>query len=173
MKRITAVAVSFALNIVLIAWGRGSFLAVFLPMVLSLWIGLPLLILSVVFYIIANRKNRLRIMNVSSWGIAIAMIIFSTLLSIPAGKRILAGDMNDGQSFCNSLVLQLENTKNHTGEYPRDISNVLKGQRPPRLLHSGFYQSDGTSFSFIITDPGDIMGGVEYSSQTKRWSHWD
>jgi hypothetical protein len=173
MKWIIAVSVSLILNLGLVALGRGSFLAVFLPMVTSLWIGLPLLILSVVFYFASSHKKLLPFGHVSLWGIAIAVIIFSTLLSIPAGKRILAGDMAEAQSFCNSLVDHLEQSKSQSGEYPRDISSVLKGQRLPSLLRPGFFKSDGAAFSFIITDPGDIMGGIVFSSQTKSWGHWD
>lgn len=173
MKWIIAIAASVVLNAVLILWGRGSFLAATIPLGTSLWIGLPLLILSGVFCSIAARRNRVRFMNVCAGGIAVALVIFSTLLSLPLGKRVLAHDLRRARTFCESLIPQLEQSKAENGNYPRDIRGMLGGRRPPSLLGSSFYQSDGTSFTFIISDPGTIMGGVEFNSQTKGWHHWD
>jgi len=81
--------------------------------------------------------------------------------------------MSNAQAFCEALVPRLEQVRSETGSYPRDVSEALGGQRPPGPLGSRFYWSDGTSFSFTIGDPGTIMGGVEYTSQSGGWYRWD
>lgn len=173
MKWKVAILASVVLNTILLLWGHGTFIAVVLAMAISFWIGLPLLLLSAVGVAIAARKNWVRFMNISSCGIATALVIFSTLLSVPAGKRILAHDLRMAQSFCEELIPLIEQHKNETGSFPQKIVAQIDERRPPRLIDAQFYQSDGTNYYFIINDPGTIMGGYEFSSNRREWCPWD
>ena len=112
-------------------------------------------------------------MSVSGSGIAAALVIFSTLLSIPVGSKFTAYDTRKAKAFCEALVPKMEHIRDQAGEYPRDISKVLDGQCPPRLFESRYYHCDGTNFSFTIVDPGSIMGGWSYDNQRKKWDYWD
>jgi hypothetical protein len=173
MKWIIAIITSLILNAILILWGRGSFLATVISLGASFWIGLPLLILSGVFFSIAARRNSSRLMTISGSGIATSLIIFSTLLTIPIGNRIIGHDVRKAKAFCEALVPQMEQIKSETGSYPHDLSRVLDGQRAPSLFETRYFHCDGTNFSFTIVDPGTIMGGWSYDNQRRQWDYWD
>ena len=173
MKWKVAILASVVLNTILLLWGHGTFIAVVLAMATSFWIGLPLLLLSAVGFAIAARKNLVRLKKISACGIVTAFVIFSTLLSIPAGKRILADDLRMAQAFCEELIPIIEQHRNETGSFPQKIVYQIDKQRTPRLIDAQFYQSDGTNYYFIINDPGTIMGGFEFSSDRKEWCPWD
>lgn len=104
---------------------------------------------------------------------SVALVIFSTLFSIPAGGKLLAYDLRNAQAFCEALVPRLEQAKVDSGAYPPEIARLLDGQRLPKLWRPPVYNSDGTNFALIINDPSTMMGGVVYSSETKDWHHWD
>jgi len=173
MKWIIAIATSVVLNAFLILWGRGSFLAAIISLGSSFWIGLPVLILSAVFFSIAARKNNPRFMSISTSGIAVAAVIFSTILSIPIGSRLGAHETHKAKAFCEALVPRMEEIRSQTGAYPRDLSNLLDGLRPPSLFEPKYFHCDGTNFNFTIVDPGSIIGGWSYESTTKKWHYWD
>jgi len=136
MKWIIANVASLVLNAILVLWGRGSFLVAVLSIGVSLWIGLPLLILSCVFFSIASRKNRTRFMNMSGYCFAVALITFSTILSIPIGGKLLAHDIRKAKAFCEDLVPKLNKVKNDTGAFPKDISELLDEARPPPFVRT-------------------------------------
>lgn len=173
VKWVVAIGASVLLNAILILWGRGSFVSAILPLGVSLWIGLPLIVLSAALYSVAARRNNFRFMKICSGGVIVALVIFSTLASLPVGERLLARDMNRAKAFCEALIPRLEQSKARDGTYPRDIAAVLDRRRTPGLLQHQFYWSDGTNFTFVIGDPGTIMGGVEYDSRSKGWHSWD
>ena len=173
MKWIIAIATSLILNAILILWGRGSFLATIISLSASFWIGLPLLISSGVFFSIAARKNSARFMTISGSGIVAAFVIFSTMLTILIGSKLVNHDVRKTKAFCEALVPKMEKIKEQTGVYPKDISGVLGGLRPPHLFEPQWYHCDGTNFSFTIADPGTIMGGWSYDNQRRTWDYWD
>jgi hypothetical protein len=173
MKWIIAIAASVVLNAVLILWGRGSFLAAIIALGTSFWIGLPLIILSAVFFSIAARKNSARFTSIAGSGIAAALVIFSTMLSIPIGNKVVDHDVREAKVFCEALVPKMELIREQTGGYPRDISTLLEGIYMPHLFEPRWYHCDGTNFSFTIGDPGTIMGGWSYDNQRKKWDYWD
>lgn len=173
MKWIIAIATSVVLNAFLILWGRGSFLAAIISLGGSLWIGLPSLILSAVFFAMAARKNNTRFMSISTSGIAVAAVIFSTVLSIPIGSKLGAYETRKAKAFYEALVPRMEEIRVQTGHYPRDLSDVLDGLRPPRLFEPMYFHCDGTNFSFTIVDPGSIMGGWSYDNKNTNWYYWD
>jgi len=173
MKWIIAIVTCFVLNAILIVWGRGSFLAAVISLGASFWIGLPLLVLSGVVFSIAARKNSTRFMTISGSGIVAALIILSTILTIPIGGTIVEHDVSKAKAFCEALVPEMEDIRDQTGAYPRDISVVLDGLRPPRLFEPRYYHCDGTNFSFTIVDPGNIMGSWFYDNQREKWFYED
>lgn len=164
LKWIIPVALSFVLNAGLVFCGRGKTFAAILPIAISLSMALFLLISTLVF-----RKFR----DFCAQDIALACVVFSTLLSIPAGILVHAGDLHKAQSFCETLIPGIERIKAQTGAYPSDVSSVLAEQHPPRLFQSCVYRLDGTNFSLVVIDPSLIMNdGMKYSSQTKAWCHY-
>jgi hypothetical protein len=173
MKWIIAIVTCLVLNTILIVWGRGSFLAAVISLGTSFWIGLPLLILSCAFFSIAARKKSTRFMTISSSGIIAALIIFSTMLTIPIGNKIVEHDVSKAKAFCEALAQKMEKVKGKTGLYPKDISGVIEGAPQPHLFKPSWYHCDGTNYSFTIADPGTIMGGWSYGNQRKTWDYWD
>jgi len=173
MKWIIALVTSLALNVLLLLWGRGSFLAVVLLLSTSLWIGLPLLILAGVSFFISSRKQTPRLKTLSGYGITAALIIFSTMLTIPVSSKLVDYDVRRAKDFCEALGPKMERIKAKTGCYPRDLSEVIAGEHPPHLFEPKWFHSDGTNYSYTIADPGTIMGGWSYDNQRKHWEYWD
>ena len=173
MKWIIAITSSIFLNVFLILWGRGSFASTLITIGAAIWVGVPLLVLSTVLFLIARYKNSARYKRIFSSSIAVALIIASTLISIPIGTRVLAYDVRKAMVFCEDLIPELELSKHTHGVYPQDITVLLDNRRLPDVLNGTFYQSDGTGFTFTISNPGTIMGGKQFSSRTGEWSNWD
>ena len=173
MKWIIAIVTCLVLNAVLLVWGRGNFIAAVISLSASFWIGLPLLILSGVFFSVAARKNNTRFMTISGSGIIAALIIFSTMLTIPTGNKIVDHDVSKAKAFCEALVPKMEKFKDQTGSYPKDISGIIGGTRQPHLFKPEWYHCDGTHFSFMIIDPSSMMGSWIYEDRNTNWYYCD
>jgi K+ transporter len=145
----------------------------FISFVASFFIGLPLFIICVIYLLIANRISNARFINGAWTGITVALVICSTLLSIPIGNRLLDHDIHKAKTFCESLIPLIEQSKTQDAVYPQYITAVLGNRNPPRLLGPSFYWSDGTNFTFVISDPSTLMGGFEWSSQVRDWHEFD
>lgn len=171
---VLALSAAVVLNAVLILLGRGSFLVMFLVLCSSVYAGAPLFLLSVLVFLLAAFKKNSKLRSMAVQGITAALVILSTLLSIPLGNKVLAYDLRTAQSFCEELMPRLEEIRSRTGSYPKELAVLLKGKSLPWLLDSRFYQSDGASYRLLIYNPGIFLGGgLVYNSEEKKWQHWD
>ena len=162
---------AFAVAVILIFLGRGSFLHVSAVVAVNLWIGFPLLMVAAGARIVwkFDRSYGVRRVMTSSL-LAVGLLSFQ-LLTIPAGKIVLARDIQKAEAYCESLVLTLDRLKEKQGAYPRSQEKAIKEPDDlPRILRSDhFYWSNGQIFTLTFADPAGELTFYEFNSARRRW----
>ncbi len=92
------------------------------------------------------------------------------MLVFPVGWALEKKDVRDAKKYCESLIPRLEEYKEASGCYPRDVDMVIDpSRRLPRLFQDdrlfsgdGFYHGSCYGFEFNFEDTGDIFGMCMY-----------
>ena len=153
--------------------GRGSLPHAIIAIALVVWIApvvlaLLLALLAVFFYRAPRGRWLPRALEAL---LCIALGIGCIAMSYPAGLILNAIDMRRAERYYDtSLIPVLEEWKEHTGTYPRDLAEAAKDLgRAPRLVSPSSYDVDGTEYTLVIHDPASIFGGRFYSSTIRAW----
>lgn len=165
-----SVTSSFMINLILVMAWRGSVEHVFI-LIMLFWLSVALAIASIIPLIFSFfLQNRSAARRVARGVFVIAVIVGSSLISLPLGWRVNRYDIDRAKDFCNRLRPGLEQWRRDTGRYPdRPFANPT-GVRPPRLLQDmEFYHSFGDYYIFEFRDPSEIFGDVEFDSRDKTW----
>lgn len=161
---------ALVLAVILTLGGRGSFLHVSSVVAVNLWIGFPLLMVAAGARIVwkFDRSYGVRRVMTSSL-LAVGLLSFQ-LLTIPAGKIVLARDIQKAEAYCESLVLTLDQLKEKQGAYPKSQEQIIKEPDLPRILRSDhFYWSNGQIFTLTFADPAGPLNFYEFNSARRKW----
>lgn len=161
------------LNVLLTVFGRGGFGCFIIVASLCLYIGLPLLVASAIFYTVAKFKSSGKLKVVSNFCFYSALLLGSSVLSFFSGGVLLDYDISKAKRYCESLVPALDEYKDVNGNYPKSLTRVSDQKKVPRLLRrNSYYSSDGDSFEYFFMDPGGMMNGFGFSSNDRQWYEW-
>ena len=154
-------------------WGRGSFIHFLYVFIASVWIAVPLILLSLICYWLGFFWKPSVVSWVSTIFLGLAIIMLIQILSLIGGKILHEKDLRDAKKYCESLINSIELIKVKTGQYPSNIQSVLPSSLPVLLRRENFYWSDGNSYSFDFSDPAEMMMSYGFSSKTKHWERYD
>jgi hypothetical protein len=164
-------AASLAINLVLAAIGRGSFVQS-LAVVLIIPIALILLCIGSLIFRFGGASPGHR--RLAMRAIAFGLVAGNCFISLPIGWLVNRYDIEQAKSFCNRLRPELERHRYRTGRYPEQLPPASAGGRLPRLLKdSEFYHSFKDFYVISFGDPSGIFNGFEYDSRDGAWSEWD
>ena len=157
--------------LILTFWGRGNFLHITAVVAANLWIGFPLLMVAAGARIVWKFDRSYRVRRVMMTALLAVGVLSFQLLTVPAGKIILARDIRKAEAYCESLILTLDQLKEAQGAYPRSQEKIIKEPDDlPRILRSDhFYWSNGQIFTLTFADPAGPLNFYEFNSARRKW----
>jgi hypothetical protein len=169
---IIAGALALLLNVLLVIFGRGSFLHIVFVFGAVVYIAVPGVVAGVVFWRVRQRGPTVRVL--AKLAFAVSAVAASTIISGLVGTAVLARDIANAKRYCESLIPKLEQYRSAHGIYPTDLSALRDRGVPPRLLRDeDYYHSNGLGYSFSFGDPGGMMNGFARDQQSANWEEWD
>lgn len=152
-----------------IVWLADPFLLSLIGVVALVWIGVPILVVSVVHLLLALRRGsspRPALLIMASvigfacvFGLAKVANHYVQELAVDAAKEYPA-----------RVEPMLENYRKTHGTYPSNLDQLPFKPAIPRLLRTSYgYRADGTEYSFSFGQPGGLIDTWEYNRATKSW----
>ena len=155
---------------------RDDFKVGLLSFGLVLYVGLPLVFLSVVARIVAGVWKRNAMLWTATGMVAtVALIGTQAVVSWPLAYTCVKHDVTKARSYCESLVPGIEAHKQATGACPKSLEGIARTGRPvPRLLRKGSLQfspaADG-SYTMEFYAPGGLLSEIHtYHSKSGKWT---
>ena len=170
MRRVFVCAASVAVNLALVAWGRGAIGQI---IVISILVQLAFVALFVGFF--------MRVAPAGVWRhawpvIAVGVIAGSCLISLPIGSLVNRYEMTRARQFCDGLRPGLDRFRRSNGRYPGQLSELPIKVQPPWLLDgTEFYHLEGagSGYRFSFVDPSRFLAGYDFDSRRGTWDYWD
>jgi hypothetical protein len=151
---------------------RGTFGGFALVVMLILFIGVPVFLISLGACVVTGLLKRESQCVPAQKGMILSIFIFALIVPYGLSLSVFDHDVKQALLFCERLIAQLDHIKQSTGEYPTDISNLLSQEKLPRFLQrNGLdYSSDGKEFTLDFAEYGMMtVQGWEYRSSRGEW----
>ena len=177
MKRKLAITLSVALVGLLVAGTlafigkRDTFFHLFVEFV-AFFVGIPLFAIGLgVWRSAKTRKSELRQRTGISLMIA-GGLLMTQWAAIPLGREIAYREIQEAQSFCESLIPSLENYKQINQKYPENLDAIISSENelPDLLKLQDFYSGYEDNFQFSFIEPDSFIDRLHvYKSETHMW----
>ena len=136
------------------------------------WLGGPLLLAWGVVQLVRLARKRI---NHSSLfhGLKIlgAAVLFS-VMSLVVGEGVGHAKREQRKEFVQRAVPLVDAYHASHGNYPIFLNEVSDVEIPFLVGSDLSYSSNGERFEFVYFDNQSLMGGLLYSSSTRKWSRW-
>ncbi len=152
--------------------GRGTLFAWLLTVSAMVYIGLPLLVLSLLVLGLAAYRRKQRWIVSAKRGIVLSVCVFALGLPLWASHYVARYDVTTAKQFCDTLLPELRRVYAETGRYPEDIVELSGCTAPPRLLRTqAVYHADGAHFSFMIRDDARLFAEWVLTDAQQEWQY--
>ncbi len=173
-RKIYGSSAMFGLMLALTAmlWLRGSLLHLVVGALATLFIGLPALAVGIVAFFAGKKWAWRWIGHVRRIALGAVIVVLIQLASIPVGMWVGAHDVQAAKTYCEKLVVLLDEEHHLTGRYPASVDELIKqAGPPPHLLRARkFYEAADAGYEFSFSDNRDF--GFEDWWYSSKWRSW-
>ena len=146
----------------------GGFIHHLLSLLLGVYLGIPLLVISLIAIGVSLKKDRDgdSANRGSNFFVCYLTLIGAFYL---AGKGIFAYREHEVREFVTSTLPLLDDYRSTQGRYPKTLLEIGIEDQPYYFGGLRGYSSDGHSFTFYYEDPDSIMGGLMLTNRHREW----
>lgn len=130
------------------------------------WIGGPLLLLTILVGFYRTKKHGWHAWRPASW---ILVTILVSLVTQDLSKRVLYLEIERAHAYPALIETELHQFRQSEGRYPNTLEELAPKALPPRLIQ---YWVDQGEYTFS-TASYEFFGGEDYDRKTKSWNSRD
>ncbi len=173
MNRISIITLPVALlaSILLAFYGREKFYFIGIIGFITLLISGASLLFTLLLSILGKIKKSTKLITVSKYTGLLMLINLLLFCSVFISSEIAHHDTEQAKTFCDSILVKVEQYKSENGKYPNSIDKVISDdiKLPIRIRSYSFYQTNGNRYRFVIPIIGPNPSGYVYESKNRNW----